>query len=589
MAKGGFGEKWLEELKARNDIVEVIQKYINLTQKGKNYWGLCPFHHEKTPSFAVNAQEQFYHCFGCGVGGDVIRFIMEIENVDFYEACKQLAQRAGMKMPELHEDENTLAQKKRKEQMLLMMRDAARYYHANLRSEEGAPAREYLEKRGISMQTAVRFGIGYSTGFRGLIGYLKEKGYSEDLMLEAGIAEKKSSAYDALADRLIIPIFNSYGDVVAFGGRILEKVKFAKYKNTATTPLFDKSNTLYGLNFIKKVKNTEGLSSVIIVEGYMDVISLVQAGFTNVVASMGTSLTLSQARIIKRYAEKVYISYDGDGAGQTATLRGLDILKNQGLKVKVISLPDNLDPDDVIKKYGSDGYRKLIEEAKPLTEYKLSRLEPLLKDDPESRIEYASAALDVLRGLDNAVERETYLPVIRDKSGISTDYLRRELEVQKSSAPQQKPEAQKSLIEGDGAKSAYYLSARFVLYANLYGHKYIDDTESLLPYLEDDAHRDIMRYIESMRAKKEKIVIGNLFNVLDNTDELNVILGLNTRDCVDLEKYYNESVAKLKKRYFDAKIKNLSDEISAEKDLIKKAELLKQLNSLILSDKKRRS
>ncbi|MEG2274728.1 MAG: DNA primase, partial [Clostridia bacterium] len=333
------------------------------------------FHHEKTPSFSIDEVKGFFYCYGCHIGGDAITFVMQIEHTDFKGAVKILADKYNMPMPEFKSSGNFARAKQENDRLFEMTKLTAGYYHANLVGEQGKSAREYLQKRGIDFATAKVFGLGYSLGFNQLVSYLTSNGFTLPEMEKAGLVDSKNEKYyDAMAGRLIVPIINNLKQVVAFGGRVLEKDKLPKYKNTKGTVLFCKTNELFGQHSIKKVKLEETVTSIIMVEGYMDVISLYQAGIRNVMASMGTALTKEQARLIKRYCNKVYICYDGDAAGQAATIRGLDILYQENLDVKVMSLTDNLDPDEYVRKYGKDGFLRLIAAAKPLFEFKIYKL-----------------------------------------------------------------------------------------------------------------------------------------------------------------------------------------------------------------------
>ena len=354
---------FLRALKQKSDIVEVIRSYVPLDRKGGNYWACCPFHHEKTPSFAVNEGEQFYHCFGCQESGDVIKFVQEIESTDFMGAVRILAARAKMTVPESNFDTEEAAKKKKKrDAMAQILRDTARFYLNNLYSgdERADKYLQYIHDRGLAPTTVKKFGLGASLDYNSLPQYLAAKGYYKEDAVDCGVlavSEKNNRVYDALGERLIFPIINAFDEVIGFGGRKLEKTKFGKYKNTKETMLFDKSKTLYNINLLKKLKREQAVKEVIFVEGYMDAISLYQAGFRNVVATMGTSLTKEQARLAKRYTDNVLISYDGDFAGQNADLRGLEILKEAGLNVRVVPMPDGLDPDDVARK-SADEYQK---------------------------------------------------------------------------------------------------------------------------------------------------------------------------------------------------------------------------------------
>ena len=339
-----FPDAWLSELLSKSDLAAIASEYTLLKPKGKRLWGCCPFHSEKTPSFSVVPDEQFYYCFGCHAGGSVVQFVMDAEKLTYVEAIKYLAQRAGMELPDDVDDDRLRQERALKERLYAACKDAAMFYHAKLLSEEGKEAQKYLMGRNIDAATAAKFGLGYAPpGWDNLLKYMTEKGYSNEHLLAAGLiiqGKGKDKYYDAYRDRVMFPIVSTAKRVLGFGARTMGN-DTPKYLNTGDTPIFNKRNNLYGLN-LQKGKH---LADIIIVEGYMDVISLYKAGVTNAVASLGTALTQQQARLIKRYVPKVYISYDGDSAGQNATLRGLDILAKEGLDVRVIVIPDNMDPD----------------------------------------------------------------------------------------------------------------------------------------------------------------------------------------------------------------------------------------------------
>ena len=589
VANNGFNERWVEELKSKCDILTVIGKYTRLIRKGRSYWGLCPFHHEKTPSFSVNEAGQYYHCFGCGVGGDVIKFVMAIENIDFIDAVKLLADQVGMKLPDLGDGEGMREAKQKKDKLRAMMKLAAKHYFDNLKLSGGARALEYLRGRGIEDKYIVRFGLGASLGAFEMIDYLSKQGYSKELMVEAGLAELKNGRYlDAYQGRLMFPIFNNFGEVVAFGGRALDKTSFAKYKNTTQTSLFDKSKTIYGLNLINKLKQREKVTSLIMVEGYMDTISLVQAGIENVVASMGTALTQFQAKKLKNYCDTVYICYDGDTAGQTATLRGLDILKNAGLKVLVVSLPDGLDPDDVIKKRGRDAFIRLLGEAKPLVEYKLSLAEKFLDGTLDGRTAYAQKALDVLSEIEGSVEKEAYLPIVRQKSGLSLDSLKRDLyDVKRIKSGDTPPVIDTKKPKLPASDQAYYTSARYILSAMLSSRDYVWTGEALSEYFVLSAHKDIYNYCLLCHDAGKDIVAGNLYGVVDD-DELNAVLAtpLSQGEDVSEARFFAQCVAKLRKMYLDKRITAITARIKETTDEQEKKELLGELNLLVIQSKK---
>ena len=334
--KKGIDQEFLHALKQKNDIVEVIGSYVKLDRKGGNHWACCPFHHEKTPSFSVSEADQFYHCFGCGVSGDVVKFVREIESTDFMGAVRILAAKAKMPVPESNYDtEEAAKRRKKREAIVKIVLDSARFYLSNLYSgDKRADAYlQYISGRGLAPTTVKKFGLGASLDYNSLPEYLAGKGYFKEDLIDSGVlsvSEKNGRLYDSQGERLVFPIINAFDEVVGFSGRKLEKVKFGKYKNTSTTLLFDKSKTLYNVNLLKKLKREQPINEVIFVEGQMDAITLYQAGFKNVVATMGTALTKDQARLAKRYTDKILISYDGDFAGQKADSRGLEILKEAG-------------------------------------------------------------------------------------------------------------------------------------------------------------------------------------------------------------------------------------------------------------------
>ena len=427
----GFDSKFLTELKLKCDIADVVGRYVHLERRGGNFWGRCPFHHEKTPSFCVNEQEQFYYCFGCHKSGDVITFVKEMESVDFSDAVKILAEKAKMPLPEVEYDDEKVKEQKRKRQRVLdLLKDAAMFYVHNLSDGKASKHIEYIYKRNLTSATVARFGLGASLDYDGLPTYLKNKGYTKEEMTASGaVGEKNGKVYDALAGRLIIPVIDAFNNVVAFCGRIIEKKEnVGKYVNTKETIVFSKGKTLFNINNVKKVKNEEGIKDIIIVEGHMDVISLVQAGIKNVVASMGTALTKDQARLLKRYVETVYICYDDDFAGQKATIRGLEILKEEGLDVKVISLPDGMDPDDAVNKLGADGYRQFIVGAKPLIDFKIDVLKKTFDiKTTDGKRKFVTAALKVIKESPSAAEQEDLLKEVRNLTGITFESLKREL------------------------------------------------------------------------------------------------------------------------------------------------------------------
>ena len=590
----GFNLKFLEELKSKNDIVEVIGGYIPLTRRGNSFWGKCPFHHEKTASFCVNGTDQFFYCFGCHKSGDVISFVQEMESLDFAEAVKLLADRTKMPMPEFDVNDTAIKeQKQKREKIYALLKDAARYYASVLRSGLSPAHEEYIAKRKLSKATVDMFGIGASTGYDGLVEHLKNKGYSYEDMVDSGVVGKnerggRTSYYDALAGRLIIPVIDGFNNVVAFCGRIIiDRKDVGKYVNTKETVVFTKGKTLFNLNNLKKYKNEHGLSEIIIVEGHMDVISLVQAGFYNVVASMGTALTKDQARILKRYADKVLISYDGDFAGQKAAVRGLEILRDEGLDVKVVALPDGLDPDDVVKKYGKEGYEKLLKEAMPLIDFKLDIVKRTFDvKTADGKRKFVANAIKVIKESPSAAEQEDLLKAVRDYSGITLEALKRDLENTddiKTVSPA--PVSAETGVAGDKTATA----ARYVLYSALFNKPYADgedfsSIEFLLP-----VHKSIAEYIEECKKDKSPVRFNDLYTVLDEDmrPELDLIAAFASDENVkyDRETYFFDCLKTLKVYSLDKKLEMLNSRFKTETDAEIRRSLIAEINRVIIQRK----
>lgn len=543
---------FIEEVKEKNNIVDVARRYVTLEQKGSNYWACCPFHGEKTASFAVNEEKGYYHCFGCGKHGDVFTFIQEIEHCSFFDAVKLLAERVGLEVPKSNSDAKFEARKKKMDRLYNLMRDCAIFYHNNLNSDNNITAMEYLNKRGIGKVTIKNFGLGYSPGFNQLVDYLVSQGYTKEEMLEAGvIEEKKGNIFDAEHGRLIIPIMNNTNKVIAFGGRALENVDFAKYKNTKETILFEKRKELFGVHTLKKAKLEQGFNNVIIVEGYMDVISLYQAGIKNVCASMGTSLTAEQAKLLKYYSNNIYLCYDGDDAGQNAIYRGIDILRDAGLNVKVITLPNNMDPDDIIKKFGVNKFRELISEAVPPTEYKLKAISKKFDlNNPHDQGKFAVESLKILSELSTMAEREAYLPLIRKMCGVSVESLRQDL-MEQSKGLDFIEKTNKNDVIVRNKKNAnvakYYEAARFILLSIYQNLTPDDNVEDITPYLEDKEHIAIFDYARLLK-ENNKILSIDMLEGMENNSEADKILKSGymkmTKD--DRDKMYKDCMNSLK-------------------------------------------
>ena len=419
-----YPEELIEEVRTRNDIVEVISGYVRLQKKGSNYFGLCPFHNEKSPSFSVSPGKQMYYCFGCGAGGNVITFLMEYENQTFPEAVRTLAQRAGIALPEADDSKEARQADSRRAKLLEINKEAAKYFYYQLRTERGSVGMEYLRKRELSDETMNHFGLGYANKYSNdLIQYLKSKGYSEDLIRDAGLCnvDEKHGMYDKFWNRVMFPIQDINHRVIGFGGRVMSDGK-PKYLNSPETEIFDKSRNLYGLNFAR----TSRKGNVILCEGYMDVIAMHQAGFTQAVASLGTAFTSGQASLLRRYANEILLSYDSDGAGVNAALRAIGILKEAGMTGRVINLEPYKDPDEFIKALGGEEFQKRLDHAENSFFFELRQLQKNYDlSDPEQKTAFHREIARKLCTFSEEVERENYIEAVAQKYHIGFENLRR--------------------------------------------------------------------------------------------------------------------------------------------------------------------
>lgn len=415
---------FIDELVARSDIVDVVSDYVNLAPKGGSYWGLCPFHGEKTASFHVLPDRQLYHCFGCGKGGGVVSFVMELENLPYLDALRLLAKRAGMEFPEGDLDESG---RRRRARLLQLNKEAARYFHSQLHSPAGREGLEYLRGRGLSKGIMTRFGLGFAPeSWDSLTKAMTDKGFAKGDLLDAGLAVsgKKGGVYDRFRNRVMFPIIDLRGDVIGFGGRVLGDGT-PKYLNSPDTPVFNKSRNLFALNLAKTTK----LGRIVLTEGYMDTISLYQAGFDCAVASLGTALTADHAKLLSRFTKEVVICYDADAAGVQAANRAIPMLEKTGLKVRVLRVNGAKDPDEFIRKYGPDAFARLLDQSENYVEYNLGQLQSKYDlTDPVQKTEFARAAAEMLAGLDSPVEREVYAGQLSELTGVGKNALLQEIQ-----------------------------------------------------------------------------------------------------------------------------------------------------------------
>ena len=570
----------IEEIKSRCDIVDVISDYMQLKSSGSNYTGLCPFHSEKTGSFMVSKSKQIYKCFGCNAGGDVISFVMRHENVDFMDAVKILARRCGITL-----ERNISEEEKKKIQEINKFREihteAARFYFANLLGTKN-PGYEYLKKRGLSDKIIKKFGLGYSlNSWNSLMNYLLAKGYDKTDLVKCGLVTHKTETnkyFDRFRNRVMFPIFNYNGKVIGFGGRVLDD-SLPKYLNSPETLVFNKRLNLYGLNISKKSIKDDTL---ILVEGYMDLISLYQNNIENVVATLGTALTIEQARLIRKFAKNVIISYDSDQAGQNATLRAIDILLQADIKVKILNLKDCKDPDDFIKKYGFEGYKKAMEDSDYYIKYKIDILKKKYNLNNDSqKMSFVEEATFMLKKLKSPIEKDLYAKYLSDLTNISIESIRASVGIKVNSnynkTNKRNTNVHKKIEQMSKIQDGYLkVEAKFIKL--LMENKNL--RESVLQDINEqqflfDETKEIFNYIIKNR-ELDKITIDKIKSLNISEEYVNNIQNIQIEE---INTYTLEStkniIKQIKKNIIDNEIKSMSYQI---KELSSKLELLKKTN-----------
>ena len=570
----------IEEIKSRCDIVDVISDYMQLKSSGSNYTGLCPFHSEKTGSFMVSKSKQIYKCFGCNAGGDVISFVMRYENVDFMDAVKILARRCGITL-----ERNISEEEKKKIQEINKFREihteAARFYFANLLGTKN-PGYEYLKKRGLSDKIIKKFGLGYSlNSWNSLMNYLLAKGYDKTDLVKCGLVTHKTETnkyFDRFRNRVMFPIFNYNGKVIGFGGRVLDD-SLPKYLNSPETLVFNKRLNLYGLNISKKSIKDDTL---ILVEGYMDLISLYQNNIENVVATLGTALTIEQARLIRKFAKNVIISYDSDQSGQNATLRAIDILLQADIKVKILNLKDCKDPDDFIKKYGFEGYKKAMEDSDYYIKYKIDILKKKYNLNNDSqKMSFVEEATFMLKKLKSPIEKDLYAKYLSDLTNISIESIRASVGIKVNSnynkTNKRNTNVHKKIEQMSKIQDGYLkVEAKFIKL--LMENKNL--RESVLQDINEqqflfDETKEIFNYIIKNR-ELDKITIDKIKSLNISEEYVNNIQNIQIEE---INTYTLEStkniIKQIKKNIIDNEIKSMSYQI---KELSSKLELLKKTN-----------
>ena len=591
-----YPDEVIEEVRSSNNIVDIIGGYVRLQKKGSSYFGLCPFHNEKSPSFSVSPNKQMYYCFGCGAGGNVFTFIMEYENQTFPEAVKILADRAGIALPEAELTEEQKRERNKRQLLLEINKTAANYFYYQLNGDQGQQAREYLENRRLSKETQIHFGLGYASKYSNdLYLYLKKMGYQDQILKETGLLtyDEKRGAHDKFWNRVMFPIMDVNNRVIGFGGRVMGDGT-PKYLNSPETMLFDKSRNLYGLNYAR----TSRKPYMIICEGYMDVIAMHQAGFTNAVASLGTAFTAQHSVLLKRYTQEVRLAYDSDGAGQKAALRAIPILKSAGINVRVIHMDPYKDPDEFIKNLGTEAFQERIDAAESSFMFEISVLEKNYKQsDPEGRASFMKAMARRLLEFPQELERNIYIDAIAGRYGIASEELKRMVnsfgasmsreQVEAAIYQQQEREempAKKRVEKEDSVLTAQ----KFFLTWLIEEPSIYDKTKDYInedDFVEPLYHHVAALVFEELRATGQ-VMPARILNQFEDVEEQKTAASLfNTRlktddDPAVREKALNETVKRIKKNSLELKSRSVREIADLQKIIKEKAQLQKLYISL---------
>ena len=591
-----YPDEVIEEVRSSNNIVDIIGGYVRLQKKGSSYFGLCPFHNEKSPSFSVSPNKQMYYCFGCGAGGNVFTFIMEYENQTFPEAVKILADRAGIALPEAELTEEQKRERNKRQLLLEINKTAANYFYYQLNGDQGQQAREYLENRRLSKETQIHFGLGYASKYSNdLYLYLKKKGYQDQILKETGLLtyDEKRGAHDKFWNRVMFPIMDVNNRVIGFGGRVMGDGT-PKYLNSPETMLFDKSRNLHGLNYAR----TSRKPYMIICEGYMDVIAMHQAGFTNAVASLGTAFTAQHSVLLKRYTQEVRLAYDSDGAGQKAALRAIPILKSAGINVRVIHMDPYKDPDEFIKNLGTEAFQERIDAAESSFMFEISVLEKNYKQsDPEGRASFMKAMARRLLEFPQELERNIYIDAIAGRYGIASEELKRMVnsfgasmsreQVEAAIYQQQEREempAKKRVEKEDSVLTAQ----KFFLTWLIEEPSIYDKTKDYInedDFVEPLYHHVAALVFEELRATGQ-VMPARILNQFEDVEEQKTAASLfNTRlktddDPAVREKALNETVKRIKKNSLELKSRSVREIADLQKIIKEKAQLQKLYISL---------
>ena len=585
-----YSDELIDDIKNSNDIVDIISQYVTLKRSGRNFFGLCPFHKEKTPSFSVSPDKQIFHCFGCGAGGNVIHFTSKIENIDFKESLEILAERAGITLPTIDSGIDSKKQQL-KEKVYEINKEAAIFYHETLYKEISKPAQEYVKKRKLDNKTLKDYTIGYAPANSNLYRFLKEKGFNDEEILASDLVNKVGNNFvDRFKNRLIFPIQDVRNRFIAFGGRVLDN-SLPKYINSPENLVYSKARNLYGLNVAKKTK----LEKIIIVEGYMDVISLHQRGIENVVASCGTALTEAQGRLLRKYAEKVIISYDSDGAGQAATLRGLEILSNLGCDIRILQMEGAKDPDEYVIKYGNGRFNNLVDKAISLVEFKVKVLKKDLDlNNVNDKIKFLNEIAKLLSTVDNRMEQEVYIDTISREYNISKEAIYAEINKLNYSRNQGKKALESNYKKSNIIKKKETLPETLIKRENMIIGILLNGKEEVYSQIknilapEDFKKEENKKIMQKLYEEFEK-GNSNISNILeifnDNEEIISILTGLMADDyeIKDDKKAIEDLINNYKKEKLTNRKKEIIDYLNSENiDKQEATNLEKELHDIII-------
>lgn len=550
MIKGGLPNDFIDEVRSKNDIVDVASKYLTLNRRGGNFWACCPFHNEKTPSFSIKQDAQFYKCFGCGESGNVITLVMKMENVDFLTAVEMLAKNAGLEMPTDVDNVEMQKRKRERERVYQILRATTDFYHNNLLNNHNTEQYKYLRTRGINDEMISKFQIGASLDYDSLPKHLKKLGFSYEDMTKAGVigTSENGRVYDFYGRRLMFPIFNGFGDVVAFSGRSVEQnVEHTKYKNTPQTIVFNKSEIMFGFNFVRDLKKQNNmLDTIVIVEGHIDVIACHQAGITNTIGCMGTALTSQHTRKIKQLVENVILCLDGDSAGANATYKAIDVLKEGGLNVKVVRLVGAKDPDEFIKKYGKEKFLEVLSSAIDCVDFVLNDSSKKYDlNNNSDRTKYIQESLNYISKFSTPAEQEVYLGVVQKLVKIPIDALRKSLNATQNENRQN----EQQLIAPEKITDNYLLESKIMLLASILYKKVDNFADIEVIFSADDELKPVYEYLKQKLSENKNISVAGLFDEfnVNNNSLIDRVINYNFPDEKVFNAYLNDTIKRVKR------------------------------------------